>query len=135
MGRIPRSSWVFSYSAEHEPAARLAPGDTVVVETTNAFGDQSFKPGDTLADLDLEQADPLTGPLYVEGAAPGDTLAVSIEHIEPIGTGASYGGSRPSVAPSGSVLRQRRGLNRRLVRSALRVAKPPVRKPAGEPSD
>jgi amidase len=85
--RIPRSSRVFSYSAEHEPAAHLTPGETVLVETTNAFGDQSFKPGDTLADLDLDEADPLTGPLYVEEAEPGDTLAVTIEHIEPIGTG------------------------------------------------
>src|SRR5712691_11650580 len=61
MRRIPRSSRVFSYSAEHEPAARLAPGETVLVETTNAFGDQRFEPG--------------------------DTLAVTIKHIEPIGTG------------------------------------------------
>jgi amidase len=87
MRRILRSSRVFSYSAEHEPAARVAPGETVLVETTNAFGDQTFKPGDTLADLDLDEADPLTGPLYVDQAEPGDTLAVTIEHIEPIGTG------------------------------------------------
>src|SRR5438034_10381915 len=82
MRRIERSHRVFSYSAEHEPCARLSPRETVLVETTNAFGDQKFEPGDTLADLDLEQADPLTGPLYVEGAEPGDSLAVHIEYIE-----------------------------------------------------
>jgi amidase len=86
--RIPRSARVFSYSVEHAPCARLQPGETVVVETTNAFGDQRFEPGDTLADLDLSQCDPLTGPLYIEGAEPGDTLVVHIEHIELIGRGA-----------------------------------------------
>jgi amidase len=88
MRRIERSHRVFSYSAEHKPCARLSPGETVLVETTNAFGDQKFEPGDTLADLDLEQADPLTGPIYVEGAEPGDALAVHIEHIELVGIGA-----------------------------------------------
>jgi amidase len=86
--RIPRSSQVFSYSAEHAPCATIAPGETVVVETTNAFGDHGLGPGDTLADLDLAQADPLTGPLYVEGAEPGDSIAVHIEHIELVGTAA-----------------------------------------------
>lgn len=88
MRRIERSNRVFSYSAEHEPCAHLSPGETVLVETTSAFGDQKFEPGDTLADLDLEEADPLTGPLYVEGAEPGDALAVHIEHIELVGVGA-----------------------------------------------
>jgi amidase len=88
MKRIPRSSAVFSYSAEHEPVARLTPGETVLIETKNAFGDQEYRPGMTLADLDLDAADPLTGPLYVDGAEPGDTLAVRIEKIEVVGIGA-----------------------------------------------
>ena len=88
MRRIPRSSHVFSYSAANPPAERIAPGETVVVETTNAFGDQEFHPGDTLADLDLDAADPLTGPLYVEGAEPGDTIAVTLEDIQLVGIGA-----------------------------------------------
>jgi amidase len=86
--RIPRSARVFSYSAEHEPCAHVQPGETLIVETTNAFGDQRFEPGDTLANLDLSQCDPLTGPLFVEGAEPGDTLVVHIEHIELVGSGA-----------------------------------------------
>jgi amidase len=86
--RIARSNRVFSYSAEHPPCATIAPGETIVVETTSAFGDQTFAPGDTLAGLDLDAADPLTGPLYVGGAEPGDSIAVHIEHIELVGVGA-----------------------------------------------
>jgi amidase len=59
----------------------------VLVETKNAFGDQTLKPGDTLDDLVLDECDPLTGPIYVETAEPGDTLAVTIENIETVGPG------------------------------------------------
>jgi amidase len=86
--RIARSNRVFTYSSEHPPAAMVAPGESILVETTNAFGDQKFGPGDSLADLDLTICDPLTGPLYIEGAEPGDSIAVHIEQIELIGHGA-----------------------------------------------
>ncbi len=88
MRRIGRENRVFSYSAQHEPCAHLEPGETLLVETTNAFGDQKFEPGDTLEELDLEQADPLTGPLYVDTAEAGDTLSVHIEAIDLVGAGA-----------------------------------------------
>lgn len=88
MQTIGRAHKVFSYSAEHEPVAKLAPGESVLIETTYAFGDQPLEPGDTLADIDLALCDPLTGPLYVEGAEPGDTLAVHIEDVEPTDSGA-----------------------------------------------
>jgi amidase len=86
--RISRAHRVFTYSAEHVPCATVAPGERIVVETTNAFGDHQLAPGDTLANLDFEACDPLTGPLYVEGAEPGDSIAVHIEHIELVGHGA-----------------------------------------------
>jgi amidase len=85
---IGREHHVFSYSATHPPVARIAPGESVLVETTYAFGDQPLGPGDTLADIDLSLCDPLTGPLYVESAEPGDTLAVHIERVEPTEAGA-----------------------------------------------
>lgn len=78
---------MFSYSAEHEPAVRVSPGETLLVETKNAFGDQTFSPGETLEELSLEGADPLTGPIFVDGAEPGDTLAVEIDDIKTVGPG------------------------------------------------
>jgi amidase len=85
--RVARSNRVFSYSAEHEPCLVASPGETLLVETTNAFGDQPLRPGQTLDDLVLDECDPLTGPIAVEGAEPGDALAVTIEHIETVGPG------------------------------------------------
>lgn len=87
MRRISRANVVFSYSAEHEPIVVAAPGETLLVETRNAFGDQPLRPGQRLDDLNLDECDPLTGPIAVEGAEPGDTLAVTLEHIETVGPG------------------------------------------------
>ena len=62
------------------PVARLAPGDILETNTLDAFGDAIQKPGDTLA---LVKGDnPLTGPFYIEGAEPGDTLAIEFLSLE-----------------------------------------------------
>jgi acetamidase/formamidase len=47
MRRIERGNRVFSYSADNPPCARVVPGETLLVETKNAFGDQTFAPGET----------------------------------------------------------------------------------------
>jgi amidase len=85
--RIPRSAKVFSYSAEHAAVATIAPGETVIVETTSAFGEFPLRPGDDLSGLKVERCDPLTGPIAVRGAAPGDVLEVHIEAIRVEGLG------------------------------------------------
>ncbi|MGE3274647.1 MAG: acetamidase/formamidase family protein [Vicinamibacterales bacterium] len=65
---------------EAEPVARLRPGDVLETNTLDAFGNAIRKPGDTMA---LVKGDnPLTGPFYVEGAEPGDTLVVRILDLD-----------------------------------------------------
>jgi len=67
------------------PVVRCQPGDEVVLETRDALDGQAG-PGvsaDALATPDLDVVHPLTGPVYVEGAEPGDLLAVEILDIEP----------------------------------------------------
>ena len=86
--RLARSAKVFSYSSEHEPAITVAPGQTVIVETTSAFGEFPLGPGDDLSGLDIARCDPLTGPIAVDGAEPGDVLEVHIDAIELEGLGA-----------------------------------------------
>jgi len=63
-----------------QPVARLKPGDILETNTVDAFGNVIQKPGDPLS---LVKGDnPLTGPFYIEGAEPGDTLEVKILHLE-----------------------------------------------------
>src|SRR2546422_468998 len=67
------------------PVMRVDPGDTVVMETRDAL-DGAITPGTTVADLqrvDLDLVHPLTGPVFVDGAEPGDLLEVHIVDITP----------------------------------------------------
>ncbi len=60
--------------------ARLGPDDILETNTLDAFGDAIQKPSDTLA---LVKGDnPLTGPFFIEGAEPGDTIAVEFLNLE-----------------------------------------------------
>jgi formamidase len=67
------------------PVARAKPGQHVVFETRDAldsdFDLESVPEDVTAADLNLVH--PLTGPVHIEGAAPGDVLAVTLVDIEP----------------------------------------------------
>jgi len=72
------------------PVARLAPGDILETNTVDAFGNALKKPGDTLS-MAKAGPNPLTGPFYIEGAQPGDTLAIKFLDLQvdsPQGVGA-----------------------------------------------
>src|SRR5437867_984084 len=58
------------------PVATVKRGDIIDTRTFDCFGNAVQKPGDTLAKVKGDN--PLTGPFFVEGAEPGDTLAVKI---------------------------------------------------------
>lgn len=62
------------------PVAHLKPGDIVDTNTLDCFGDAIKKPGDTLSMAPGDN--PLTGPFFIEGAEPGDTLAVKILDLQ-----------------------------------------------------
>jgi amidase len=57
-----------------DPVAALRPGDTLDTNTLDCFGGALTKPGDTLSMVKIDN--PLTGPFYIEGAQPGDTLVL-----------------------------------------------------------
>src|SRR5271168_125513 len=62
------------------PVAHLKSGDILETNTLDAFGNVLKKPGDTQS---MSKGDnPLTGPFYVDGAQPGDTLAVKILDLQ-----------------------------------------------------
>jgi len=62
------------------PVARLRSGDTLEVNTLDAFGNVLKGPGDTLSMVKGDN--PLTGPFYIEGAEPGDTLAIKFLDLQ-----------------------------------------------------
>ena len=74
------------------PALEVNPGEEVLLETRDAF-DGQIREGMTVQDLesiDNKVAHPLTGPVYINGATPGDLLDVEFLDIVP----ESYGVTR-----------------------------------------
>ena len=61
----------------HEPALRVADGDTVITTTADAGGWGEH--GERVA----RGGNPQSGPFFVEGAEPGDTLVVEIVRLTP----------------------------------------------------
>jgi amidase len=60
-------------------AARVRPGEEFVVETTSFTEEYSY---DDIASLDPAKAiAPLTGPIWIEGARPGQTLKIEVREI------------------------------------------------------
>jgi formamidase len=67
-----------------EPVVEADPGDTVVYETRDAFDGQlnGASTAEEVGNLDLRPVHPLTGPVFVKGAEPGDLLEVEAVAIE-----------------------------------------------------
>jgi amidase len=78
---VARDQNVFSLSAEAAPVVRIRPGDRLVLETADCFSDQVQSAADAPGAVDWEHINPATGPVFVEGAEPGDVLSVLIERI------------------------------------------------------
>jgi acetamidase/formamidase len=67
-----------------QPTHRIKPGTRIVSWTEDCFDGALNKPGQKpSAVLTPGRDNPQTGPFYVEGAEPGDTLVVHIEKLEP----------------------------------------------------
>ena len=67
------------------PPAITVPSGSVVEAFTAEASDGQLQIGSTAADviaLDFDPIHPLTGPMFVEGAEPGDVLAVQLHQIE-----------------------------------------------------
>jgi acetamidase/formamidase len=92
MGRThycPTDRVHFTWDTGNEPLLTVADGDVVVFETRDVSDDQIGPDSDTsvIAGLDWERVYPLAGPVYVEGAEAGDTLAVELLDLHTKGWG------------------------------------------------
>ena len=78
-----RGNYSYVIGPYREPVATVKPGETFTVETADAFENKIDSPkADITKLIQLPYVNPLTGPIYVEGAEKGDTLAVTIDSIE-----------------------------------------------------
>jgi amidase len=88
--RFQPTEFYNTFSGAHKPVLHIKPGDHVVTYTIDAAGVDS-------AGVQRGKAsNPETGPFYIEGAEPGDTLVVHLLRLE---TNRPTGYSRTLLAP------------------------------------
>jgi len=71
------------------PVAHIAPGQTLEFEVADASGGQlgATSTVDDVDRLDFDKVNPVTGPVFIDGAAPGDVLKVTLLSLAPSGWG------------------------------------------------
>lgn len=86
---IHRAHHHYGWDRSIPPVERVAPGSTVFFECLDSGGGH-FGPQSTVADvstLDFSKVNPVTGPIHVDGAEPGDALKVTVDSFKPSGFG------------------------------------------------
>jgi acetamidase/formamidase len=62
------------------PVAHLHPGGILEATSLDCFGNALQKPGDPFSNIKIDN--PLTGPFFIDGAEPGDTLVIHILDLQ-----------------------------------------------------
>lgn len=73
---------IYAFSPNNKPIKKVNTGDKVEIETFDCFRNQITASEVPFDAIDWSQINPATGPIYVEGAEPGDILKAKIEDIE-----------------------------------------------------
>lgn len=87
------------YSKAHSPVLVVVPGDTIIVDSLDASGylSRQTTPGEQQPRMFAEpRGHCLTGPIAVQGAMPGDMLALHLVDLRPGNWGWTVAGARES---------------------------------------
>jgi amidase len=79
---IKRDRVFFAFSPDLQPTVHVRQGEEFVMETHDCFEGQIRTEADLVESLDWDHVNPATGPVYIEGAKPGDVLRVDLLDID-----------------------------------------------------
>ncbi|MCL2774476.1 MAG: acetamidase/formamidase family protein, partial [Oscillospiraceae bacterium] len=79
--RITRDKIYHQFAPEIAPCVSISSGDRMTVETLDSAGGRFFE------GFVYDRPNPATGPIYVNGAMPGDTLEVEVHDIKILSKG------------------------------------------------
>jgi acetamidase/formamidase len=82
---VAREQVRFGWDRNFEPSHTVRSGDEIVVETQDASAGQIRRGAtvETVRTLDFERVNPVSGPILVEGARPGDVLQIDLLEMVP----------------------------------------------------
>ncbi len=79
----------FGWDHSIPPVATVAPGSTIEFECQDSSAGQLSQDStvEDVKNLDFGKINPVSGPIYIDGAEPGDVIKVTIEGFKPSGFG------------------------------------------------
>ncbi|GCE26677.1 acetamidase [Dictyobacter alpinus] len=82
---VHRNQWHLAWDNSIAPIGRIQSGEIVEFDLLDSAGGQIGPDStvDAITHLDFSRVDQVNGPIYVEGAEPGDTLEVEIVDLQP----------------------------------------------------
>ena len=84
MKRIADTQYILNFDENNPPVARVSSGETIVFSCMDCFHNQMDSASVLKSNLlqDGMVINPVAGPVYIEGAMPGDTLKVRLDDVE-----------------------------------------------------
>lgn len=79
---IDKNKVHFSFSPDNMPAAYAQDGNTVKFCCQDCYSEQIIEDGYDFSKVNMKLNNPATGPLYINGAEPGDVLRIEIINME-----------------------------------------------------
>ena len=79
---ISEEKSIYAFSQGMKPVIAVPDGSRLIIKTQDAFGNQLRTLEDKLDGIDWNRVNPASGPIFIEGAEPGDALEIKIEKIE-----------------------------------------------------
>ncbi len=83
MQRVAAEPLVYEFSRHLAPRVTIQPGESLLVESEDALSGQLRTSEDRRDKTAVPKSNPVAGPILIEGAEPGDALAVTIQEIRP----------------------------------------------------
>ena len=83
MKTITKDKIRFGFDASFEAVETIDSGETVCFETQDCYAEQIDHDRKDFSLLDMKRNNPVTGPLHVNGAEPGDVLKIEVLDIIP----------------------------------------------------
>ena len=106
MIRVTSDATIHSFSPDHPPIATVESGATILLSTADCFKGQIRDDGTMVSHVDRSLANPATGPIAIDGARPGDILAVDILELSPSTWGLTV--ATPGMGLLGGLIDQER---------------------------
>lgn len=88
--RLNSEKHIHYFEPNIDPAIRVEANARIILQTMDALEGRAFNPP---GEFSPEDVNPATGPIFIEGAKPGDVLAVKVLAIRPAGAGYAGVGS------------------------------------------